>query len=63
MIGQSADNDQKALAGALTVQEKPSNENISVRVLSPGDGRLGDADEHRVLEREGRQPQRDEADG
>jgi hypothetical protein len=37
-IGQSADNDQKALAGALTVQEKPSNENISVRVLSPGQG-------------------------
>jgi hypothetical protein len=37
-IGQSADSDQKALAGALTVQEKPSNENISVRVLSPGDG-------------------------
>jgi len=37
-IGQSADNDQKALAGALTVQEKPSNENVSVRVLSPGDG-------------------------
>jgi hypothetical protein len=38
LIGQSADNDQKALAGALTVQEKPSNENISVRVLSPGKG-------------------------
>ena len=37
-IGQSADNDQKALAGALTVQEKPSNENISIRVLSPGSG-------------------------
>src|SRR5918996_4082802 len=37
-IAQSADNDQKALAGALTVQEKPSNENISVRVLSPGQG-------------------------
>jgi hypothetical protein len=37
-IGQSADNDQKALAAALTVQEKPSNKNISVRVLSPGDG-------------------------
>ena len=38
LIAQSADNDQKALAGALTVQEKPSNTNISVRVLSPGDG-------------------------
>jgi hypothetical protein len=37
-IGQSADSDQKAIAGALTVQEKPSNTNISVRVLSPGDG-------------------------
>jgi hypothetical protein len=37
-IAQSADNDQKAIAGALTVQEKPSNTNISVRVLSPGNG-------------------------
>jgi hypothetical protein len=37
-IGQSADSDQKALAASLTAQEKPSNKNISVRVLSPGDG-------------------------
>jgi len=36
IIGQSAKNDQKSLAGALTVQKDPSNENISVRVLSPG---------------------------
>jgi len=36
-IGQSADNDQKALAGALTVQKGATNENISVRVLSPGE--------------------------
>jgi hypothetical protein len=35
-IGQSAKNDQTSLAGALTVQKDPSNENISVRVLSPG---------------------------
>jgi hypothetical protein len=37
LIGQSAESDQKAGAVAATVQEKPSNENISVRVLSPGD--------------------------
>jgi hypothetical protein len=37
LIGQEADNDQKAAAIAATKQEKPSNENISVRVLSPGD--------------------------
>jgi hypothetical protein len=36
VIGQFADNDQKAGALAATVQVKPSNENISVRVLSPG---------------------------
>ena len=35
-IGQSSKNDQTALAGALTIQKDPSNENISVRVLSPG---------------------------
>ncbi len=37
-IGQSAENDQTATALAKTVQEKPSNTNISVRVLSPGNG-------------------------
>ena len=37
VIGQSADNDQDATAVAETKQEKPSNSNISVRVLSPGD--------------------------
>ena len=37
VIGQSADSEQDAAALATTVQEKPSNENISVRVLSPGD--------------------------
>jgi hypothetical protein len=37
-IGQSADSDQKALAASLTAQKNPSNKNISVRVLSPGDG-------------------------
>jgi ribosomal protein L24 len=36
-IGQSADSEQDATALAKTVQEKPSNKNISVRVLSPGD--------------------------
>jgi hypothetical protein len=38
VIGQSAENDQDAAALAATKQEKPSNTNISVRVLSPGDG-------------------------
>ena len=37
VIGQSAENDQEAAALAATVQEKPSNSNVSVRVLSPGD--------------------------
>jgi hypothetical protein len=37
LIGQSADNEQDATALAATVQEKPSNSNVSVRVLSPGD--------------------------
>jgi hypothetical protein len=36
VIGQSADSKQGALAGALTVQKGAENENISVRVLSPG---------------------------
>ena len=36
VIGQSADSHQGALAGSLTVQEGAKNENISVRVLSPG---------------------------
>jgi hypothetical protein len=38
VIGQSATNDQDAAALSATKQEKPSNTNISVRVLSPGDG-------------------------
>jgi ribosomal protein L24 len=37
LIGQSADNEQQAAALAKTVQEKPSNTNVSIRVLSPGD--------------------------
>jgi hypothetical protein len=36
-IGQSASNEQHAAALSGTVQENPSNSNISVRVLSPGD--------------------------
>jgi hypothetical protein len=35
-IGQSADSKQGALAGSITKQSGASNENISVRVLSPG---------------------------
>jgi len=37
LIGQSADSDQKAAALSATKQEKPSNTNVSIRVLSPGD--------------------------
>ena len=45
-IGQFADNDQKAGALAATVQVKPSNENIGVRVLSPGnDGPVSQTNE------------------
>jgi hypothetical protein len=36
VIGQDASNHQGALAGSLTVQKGAKNENISVRVLSPG---------------------------
>src|SRR5262245_28733176 len=38
VIGQSADSEQKAGAIAATEQDHPSNSNITVRVLSPGDG-------------------------
>lgn len=37
-IGQSATSQQGALAGSLTEQKGASNENIAVRVLSPGNG-------------------------
>ncbi len=37
IVGQSASNDQSAAALSATKQENPSNSNISVRVLSPGD--------------------------
>ena len=37
VIGQSNDNHQKAESDATSKQVKPSNDNISVRVLSPGD--------------------------
>ena len=38
VIGQAAESDQNAGALAATVQEKPSNTNVSIRVLSPGNG-------------------------
>jgi hypothetical protein len=37
IVGQSADNEQDAAALSATVQESPSNTNVPVRVLSPGD--------------------------
>ena len=37
VIGQSADSEQEAAAISATIQEKPSNSNAPVRVLSPGD--------------------------
>jgi hypothetical protein len=36
-IGQGAHNAQAALSGAASIQHRPSNENISVRIMSPGD--------------------------
>jgi hypothetical protein len=45
-IGQSADNDQEAAALSATIQEKPSNSNVPVRVLSKGDdGRVSQSNE------------------
>jgi hypothetical protein len=46
VIGQSAQNDQDAKAASLTAQKDPSNQNISVRVLSPGDS--GDVSQSNV---------------
>jgi len=46
IVGQSADNEQSATALSGTIQEKPSNSNISVRVLSPGDD--GDVEQSNV---------------
>ncbi len=37
VIGQSADSEQEAAAIAATIQEKPSNSNTPIRVLSKGD--------------------------
>jgi hypothetical protein len=46
VIGQSADSDQKAAALAATAQDKPSNKNVTVRVLSPGnDGSVSQSNE------------------
>jgi hypothetical protein len=46
VIGQSADNDQEAAALSATIQEKPSNSNVPVRVLSRGgDGRVSQSNE------------------
>jgi len=46
VIGQSADSDQKAAALSATSQEKPSNKNVTVRVLSPGnDGSVSQSNE------------------
>jgi hypothetical protein len=46
VIGQSADSSQDAEAAAITAQKDPSNKNISVRVLSPGDN--GDVSQSNV---------------
>ena len=46
IIGQSALSEQEAAASSMTVQEKPSNSNAPVRVLSPGDdGRVAQKNE------------------
>ena len=59
IIGQFADNDQKAGAFAGTVQVKPSNENVSVRVLSPGNDGPVSQTQRGDVERRSREPQRD----
>ena len=38
MAGQKNSSDQSAGAGAIAVQDKPSNTAVGIRVLSPGDG-------------------------
>ena len=43
VAGQKNTSDQSAHAGAVAVQEKPSNTAVGIRVLSPGDG--GDVDQ------------------
>ncbi len=55
VIGQSADNEQDATALAATEQEKPSNENVSIRVLSPGDDGCRLTVERGVVRSDGRQ--------
>ena len=60
-VGQSADYHQDAKAIPATIQEKPSNNNISVRVLSPGNDGGGHADERGLVQRKGRKPERDKA--
>lgn len=46
LIGQSADSEQHAAALAVTIQEKPSNTNVPIRVLSPGnDGPVSQTNE------------------
>ena len=37
VVGQAADSEQDAAAISATEQEKPSNTNVAIRVLSPGD--------------------------
>ena len=52
VIGQSADSDQTAGALAATVQEKPSNTNVGIRVLSPGnDGPVSQSNDARQRRR------------
>ena len=62
LIGQSADNDQKAVALSATVQEKPSNSNTPIRVLSKGDDGDVDADQRGDVDGYRREPERDKAD-
>ncbi len=63
IIGQSADNDQSAAALSATVQENPSNSNIPVRVLSPGnDGSVSQSNEA-TSNATAAKPERNDADG
>ena len=61
VIGQFAGNHQGAAAIAATIQEKPSNDNVGIRVLSPGNDGAVSQSQRRVLERDGCEPQCDQA--
>ncbi len=63
VIGQSAKSEQDAAAIAATIQEKPSNTNTPIRVLSKGDDGDVKQSNEASSNAEGRQPEPDRAEG